>query len=470
MNIERLRRFNYRQLFWKWHKYAGLLGGPLLMLIAVTGAILVFAPEIDHWLRPDLWTLEPTVSGSAIPPMTEQALIDVVKHAYPAETLVLYRQNVRAHEPHQYWLSANGRRGFRHVWVNPQTGEIVGDRMWESSFLRIVEQLHRRLLSGEIGSSIIELITGWGIVLTLTGCFLWWPRTLKTMWHGFTLSLRGSAYKVNWRLHNTVGAWVSLCVLLMCLTGMVFSTYSGKLYFTLMNATGGSNRFGPETPQSVPIEGRDTISLDAVLAAVRSDVAGDTPLHINLPRNPTDCITVTANQPARPLWSNRGEHRTWTFDQYSGALLSSTTWEDLHPMLQFSTLCLTIHYGSIFGLPTKIIALLACLGVPLLSITGYLIWWWKRLGKRQANERQLTTVAARQERASEPISKWLVAALVIAALIFPTIGASFLVLAAQECLLWVWRKRRGRGETAVGAAADAPERANTDPVSQWVES
>lgn len=460
MNVERLRRYNYRQLFWKWHKYAGLLGGPLLMLIAVTGSILVFAPEIDHWLRPDLWTLPPTSSETTLAPVTEQSLIDGVRRAYPTETLVLYRQNQRGGEPHQYWFSTTGRGGFRHVWVNPRTGEIVGERMWESSFLRIVEQLHRRLLSGETGSSIIELITGWGIVLTLTGCFLWWPKTIKTLWHGLTLSLRGSAYKVNWRLHNTVGAWVSLFVLLMCLTGMVFSTYSGKLYFTLMNATGGSNRSGSERPRSVPMEGRGTIGMDDVLAVVWRDVADDAPLSVTLPRGPTDCITVTANQEARPLWSNRGGYRSWTFDQYSGALLSSSNWDDLHPMMKFARLSLTIHYGSIFGLPTKVIALLACLGVPVLSITGSLIWWWKRRGKQKIANRPLATAASRTERDSEPISKWLVASLIVVSVMFPTIGVSFVVLAMFEGLVAVWRRRRGKRERPGGPRSDAVEMAD----------
>ncbi len=40
------RPFPYRRLFWKWHLYAGLFGTPLLILIAVTGAVLVFSPEI----------------------------------------------------------------------------------------------------------------------------------------------------------------------------------------------------------------------------------------------------------------------------------------------------------------------------------------------------------------------------------------------------------------------------------------
>src|SRR5262245_14166555 len=49
------RPFNYRQLFWKWHLYAGLFGAPLMILIALTGAILVFGPEIDRLIRPELW-------------------------------------------------------------------------------------------------------------------------------------------------------------------------------------------------------------------------------------------------------------------------------------------------------------------------------------------------------------------------------------------------------------------------------
>src|SRR5687768_8144200 len=137
--------FNCRKLFWKWHKYAGLFGGPLLILIAITGAILVFSPEIDRLLRPDLWTIAAPSKGASSM-VSDQAMIDLVRQKHPGERIIVYNQSSHPHEPYQFLLLGKPGDGIHDVWVNPYTGGVVGERMRETAFVRIVEQLHRRLL------------------------------------------------------------------------------------------------------------------------------------------------------------------------------------------------------------------------------------------------------------------------------------------------------------------------------------
>ncbi|UUO08816.1 PepSY domain-containing protein [Blastopirellula sp. J2-11] len=431
-------RFEYRKLFWKWHKYAGLIGGPLFVLIALTGSILVFSPEIDDWLRPDVKTIPAPSTNS--PHASDQAMVDLVQNRFPDEPIVLYWQSRQHNHPYEFWLISKTEKGVHEIWVNPYSGEIVGDRMRETAFIRIVEQLHRRLLTGEIGSSIVEFMTGWGIVLTLTGVFMWWPKTRKGLRHGLTIPLRGSAYKINWRLHNTIGAWSAVFVLLMCLTGMVFSTYSGKLYQALLAATG--EPLGAPAPKSTPASDRQTGEIDPLLEIVRNDAGEDQAFVIQWPRTPTACFVVSNYREARPEWADRHHFRQWHFDQYTGELLAQTTWSDLHPMLQFRSLSMTIHYGSIFGLPTKLIAIFACLMVPLLTVSGYLIWWWKRKNRKLSASRPQRSKLRAETRETAAMSRTLVACLITVGIIFPTIGLSYLALLVWEILASFLRSYR----------------------------
>ncbi|MEW4561189.1 PepSY domain-containing protein [Bremerella sp. JC770] len=420
------RKFNYRKLFWKWHKYAGLLGGPLFVLIAVTGGILVFSPEIDFWLRPDVKTIPiPSVES---PRVSDQAMVDLVRKQFPEEPLILYWQNSESNRPYEFWLLGDIKTGIHEVWVDPYTGKIVGDRLRETAFIRIVEQLHRRLLTGEIGSSVIEFITGWGIVLTLTGLFMWWPKTWKALRQGLTIPLRGSPYKINWRAHNTLGAWTSIFVLLMCLTGMVVSTYSGRIYHSILNATG--DPFGAPTPKSVLASDSQTIAVDRVLKTVQEEMPEIGPVTIQWPRGETGCYVVSTYRETRPKWSDRNQFHQWHFDQYSGEVLHRAAWSDLHPMLRFRTFSMTIHYGSIFGWPTKLLAIVSCLIVPLLVLSGFLIWWWK---KKSTNPPQ---------RETQPISKAFVACMIGVGILFPTIGVSFVVLLAWEATAFLVSRLR----------------------------
>ena len=438
------RPFNYRQLFWKWHLYAGLFGAPLMILIALTGALLVFAPEIDRLIRPDLWRIEPPAGLAANTSLADQALVDIVRRQFPQSKFSSYRQNSHADEPYQFLMQTPGIRGVHDVWINQYTGQIVGQRYRETAVIRVAEQLHRRLLTGEVGSSIIEFITGWCIVLTLTGLYLWWPKSLRQLYSGLVPTSRGSAYKVNWRLHNVTGAWTAAVLLLLAITGMVFSTYTGKMFNMAIAWTGGRKSPPAATAKAKPsADAADAspLAIDLLLAKAREAAPAGTKFNVQLSREKGgQGVTISTLRPERATWADRKNYRTWSFDQNSGALLSQSTWSDTHPLLKFRQLSLVIHFGSVFGLPTKIIAALASLAVPLLAVTGFLIWWWKRPGKAAVAARP--PAVPRALAPATPISPWIVAGLPLLCLIFPTIGVSFFAVILFESFRARWRSRR----------------------------
>jgi len=44
-----------------------------------------------------------------------------------------------------------------------------------------------------------------------------------------------------------------------------------------------------------------------------------------------------------------------------------------------------IHTGDVFGWPTRILAALMSLTLPLLGVTGPLIWWFRRQSRRKGD-------------------------------------------------------------------------------------
>lgn len=442
-----IRWFNYRKLFWKWHLYAGLFGAPLMVLIALTGAILVFAPEIDRMLRPDLWHLKPS---SAAAQTLDQPLIDAVQSQFPKSKINSYRQNSHADEPYQFLMLTPGVRGIHDVWIDPVTREIIGDRHRETAVVRIAEQLHRRLLYGETGSTVIEFITGWCILLTLTGTYLWWPKSWRQLYSGLVPTTRGSTYKVNWRLHNVVGAWTAVVLLLLALSGMVFSTFTGKMYNTTLKWTGGSFVGVSTAGGSAPPQGATPVSIDTLLAKLANEVPPNTRFGVQLPREKGGNVVVSTLRPERATWADRRNYGIWSFNAYSGELIEHKRWNELHPLIQFRQFSLVLHFGSIFGLPTKIIAFVACLTVPILAVTGYLIWWWKRAGKSEMAKRQTPRRAAKPAHVDPPISRWVVAVLVLLCLIFPTIGVSFFLVVAFEAARAWYRSREAANLPTAG--------------------
>ena len=100
--------------------------------------------------------------------------------------------------------------------MNPYTGEIVG-RNSDQQFrpMLAIRKFHTHLLiRGRSGQMILTIAACCLLGLAVTGIVLWWPRKI------FKLR-RGRAHNVVFDLHQMLGLWSSVCVLLFALTGIV---------------------------------------------------------------------------------------------------------------------------------------------------------------------------------------------------------------------------------------------------------
>jgi uncharacterized iron-regulated membrane protein len=95
----------------------------------------------------------------------------------------------------------------------------------QSQLVRVVEwlvDLHENLLLGMTGRAINGIGALGLTFLGLTGLILWWPgiahwrRSLSVNW-------RSSFARLNWDLHNTLGFWCFLFVLVWGISGIYFA-------------------------------------------------------------------------------------------------------------------------------------------------------------------------------------------------------------------------------------------------------
>src|SRR5262245_24721947 len=61
-NAPSQRRETWRQAAWRWHFYAGMIVGPILFVIAGTGALYIFKDEIERAVYPELLNVTPTAA------------------------------------------------------------------------------------------------------------------------------------------------------------------------------------------------------------------------------------------------------------------------------------------------------------------------------------------------------------------------------------------------------------------------
>lgn len=414
------------RLLWRWHFYAGLIAAPILLVAAVTGGIYVFIEELQPWMYPSLF-----YSADARGPQKSlDEMAAAVRSAHPDAQLL------SATEPKQVGLNATFAvklpSGTRTAFVDPSTGEVAGLFHEADSFFAIVLGIHRRLLAGSVGRMLVELAASWGLVLLLTGLYLWWPQRLgrprlPTLGVWFP-RVRGSWLLVLRDWHSVVGFYTLGTATFVLLTGLFFTQVFGNGYKRLSNFGGEQPAAFAVTPKSEAAAGRARIPLIAAMESAEAHLPGYGPKRVQMPTGPQDTYRVM-----RADWSNPTWKTTVFVDAYSSRVVHAHGWDDAPLAHQVRLSVYPIHVGNIFGMPTKILALLTCLAIVLLCITGVWMWWRKRprrtWGLPPSNHELL-------------VPGWLIAAICVLGVVLPAVGGSILLILAGEWLLARIARRR----------------------------
>src|SRR5258708_18156004 len=164
-----------RMLVLKLHLYLVLVSAVLLIVLGLTGSIIAFECDIEHWLHPELWYVK---AGSTALPQTE--LIQAAEKRF-APARVRAVQLFREPDLVQLMQMSNGSM----VYINPYDGSILGSTKGASNSQRIlgyIHQIHLRLTPdprstpsvAAVGKIVVSL-AGLGLfLLAPTGLFLWW--------------------------------------------------------------------------------------------------------------------------------------------------------------------------------------------------------------------------------------------------------------------------------------------------------
>lgn len=363
----------YRTI-WRWHFYTGMLVAPILLVVAITGAIYVFETELSQWLYAGLYYVEPQgtrLNYDEQVQIAQQTLGDQEFEGFLLSTDPRRTTQVVAHiHPGG---DENAQQQHRVLFVDPYRGKVIGEQILEQNFFSIALDIHRTLFVGSTGRIITELATSWGIVMLLTGTYLWWPR--KQSNRGVWLPrITGKLYAVIRDWHAVSGIYVMAVAFLIMFTGLFFTLVWGTGYLMAAQATGQVPQqvFGDVT--SKPHEaGAQPISLDqAVKTVLAKATLGDMVL-LQIAHEPE-----SAHRAFIFYDKDWAQGRVHVVDQYTGETLSYDHASELSPMFYARALAISIHMGKIFGLPTKLLALAASLILCGMIVTGVWMWWQRR--------------------------------------------------------------------------------------------
>lgn len=192
-------RAAFYRTIWRWHFYASLLVVPAVVVLALTGAVYLFKPQIDRWEERQ-WRGLPAAE------VDPGAQVDAALAAFPGSRLHSYRLPEAPGDAALVHIGLPDDQSMRDVFVSP-TGQVVGSLNPDNRVAMIVHDVHGTLLIGRAGSWIVELAASWAIVMILTGLYLWWPRGRGLA--GVIWPRLGKGSRTALRdLHAVTGFWV----------------------------------------------------------------------------------------------------------------------------------------------------------------------------------------------------------------------------------------------------------------------
>ena len=453
----------YRRV-WRWHFYAGLVCLPFLSLMAVTGGLYLFRNEIEDVVYRDLQKVEvregAQLAPSALVERAEAALVGkAVRYVAAAEAGRSAAVGVRTTD------------GVVSVYLDPGDGRVLGTLPDRSRLMEIVKSLHSLTIAGPVANYWVEIVAGWGIVLVVSGTFLWWPRGRR----GGVYSVRASPKRRLWwrDLHAVTGATAAVAILFLAVTGMPWSAFWGKEFARITDGTGigmPKFRWGPAPPSTEP-PGSATlkelgplpwpVSHAAVPASDPHAGHGDMGAMADMAPASMSSQDIGIDEAVRRFSSlglpvgtpvklpdgPRGAYSAMLFpddiraervvhlDRYSGRVLADVAYADYGIAGKATEWGVVLHTGRQFGRINQLVMLAACLSIIVLSVTS-VVMWWKR--------RPVGRLAAPPRAGSDRTARAALVVAVLLGLIYPLLGASMLVaLLIDRLMPRSWQTRFG---------------------------
>jgi uncharacterized iron-regulated membrane protein len=344
--FHRPQQLAIRRLNFQVHLWIGIVLTLYMIVIGVSGSILVFRPELER-----LSGLKPWQQFQTGKPVADLVtVVENLRAAYPRSRIVSVDAPT---EEDATFVAVLEGRGRIKVACDPTQGKVLGEFPRQRNWLNVVLEFHESLLihPGSQGRMWNGVGAAFLLLLNATGMVIWWP------------GIR------NWRRALKVD----------------FERGWRRINFDI-------NSFSPviaARPPAVVVAAESTVAgpdLRSLVSRARALDPGTMLGGIAFPygrRAPLAILLRRRNSPGYEYVD------TVYFNPYNGEYIS--TWrygvnQSLGDWIIWSQV--PLHFGTYWGLGVKIVWAVTGLAIPLLTVTGLLMYWnrvlrrkWKKLAK-----------------------------------------------------------------------------------------
>lgn len=370
-----------RKALFQVHLWCGLAFSLYIVAISISGSILVYKDELMPRPRASHTAFDPrncTPSRMVAAITTAQQVhpeLEPEVASCPTEADPFFAVSLRPR------VVGGPRNPAPFVFVNAQTGVVAGEAS-SAGWLEFVERFHEDLLLKRNG----RLWNGAGaavlLLLVASGVVIWWPGQ-RNWRRAFTVNPRLSWKRINFDLHSAAGIWTILFTLTWALSGIYFAWSAPFERAITAISPIHTARYPKEEIGRISKRPPSASAQPFDLAAVLRDAvaqAQDTRLEgLYFGSGPSPILTIYMAQ------AHLGDYTRTDFvyvDQTTGQPLY--TWrrgrnQTLGDWLLW--LAVPLHFGTSFGAAGKLIWCVFGLVLPVLVVTGAIMYWNRWLGK-----------------------------------------------------------------------------------------
>lgn len=372
-----MSRSSFKQRFRKIvgliHLWLGLASGLVFFIMALTGAIYCFQPELSKLTQSYLSVTE---ERRAYLPVSKLKTIAEQQLPGKKATRIIYKDRdesvvvhfIRRGENAYYW----------GVFLNPYTGEVLKVRDMDTEFFRFILRGHMYLwlpqTTGKVITGICMIIF---TIMIISGIVLWWPRNKGARKTAFRIKWGASPKRLNYDLHSVLGFYASWVLVFTMVTGLCWS-FEKVMAAEYWVFSGGKTRLKPPVFKSYRSDSiTHTNMIDQVLASATAAYPGIEHYQLRLPENDSASYQVIMYLDKKGF----GRADNLYFNQYTGERFAASEWglyANANGGEKANRMTYDIHTGGIGGWPTRVLIFFTALVAASLPVTGFYIWWGKR--------------------------------------------------------------------------------------------
>lgn len=259
------------------HAWIGLGLCLLLALIAITGASLVFRPQIRDLGRP-----APSAPATADLP----GLVALTQAKFGPDAF----SSITFAGPQAAWSEVRLRDG-RHAWIDHHD-QTVRPYSGTDGALEWLFDLHHQFLSGDTGELFVGTIGLFGAAMAIVGVIIWWPA--RRSFNATVVPRRPG--RTGWlAAHRDLGVMVAPLVLLSMISGasLALPDIARPLY----------QAPAPKAPKGVKV-GKGPTDWNAAIATAQARFPAATVRMVVAPGKPGQPASIRLRQPCE--WHANG--------------------------------------------------------------------------------------------------------------------------------------------------------------------